>query len=115
MCRMKPKFDAFRGNLFLSKPRYSQRLRHFELLGFSFTCSPTLGYRYAYILELGGLNHGLIQYGGDTVGLGVYVSVTGSHSGRVRDSVRIGMLKIACADMLRILKDGAKFFLPLRT
>ena len=45
------------------------------------------GYRYCYDLELGGLNHGLIQYGGDSVGTGVYVSVMGSHSDRVRDAV----------------------------
>lgn len=104
---MQPKFDAF---VFNANLDIASVCEHFELLGFSLLShSPTLGYRYAYILELGGLNHGLIQYGGDNVGFGVYVSVTGSHSGRVRDSVQDWDAKLLRAD-IALDFDGAEYF-----
>ncbi|AXQ66363.1 MAG: replication initiation factor [Inoviridae sp.] len=79
------KFDAFAFRVELDISIVCQL---FENIGFSLPAgSPRYGYRYCYDLELGGLNHGLIQYGGDSVGTGVYVSVMGSHSGRVRDAV----------------------------
>ena len=69
---MQLKFDAFVFNANLDVARVCE---HFESLGFSLIQhSSTLGYRYAYLLELGGINHGLIQYGGDSVGTGVSVS-----------------------------------------
>lgn len=104
---MQPRFDAFVFNANLDVISVCQ---HFELLGFSLLPhSASLGYRYAYILELGGLNHGLIQYGGDTVGTGVYVSVTGSHSERVRDSVQHWDAKLLRADVALDF-DGAQYF-----
>lgn len=79
------KFDSFAFRVELDIAIVCQL---FESIGFSLPAgSPKYGYRYCYDLELGGLKHGLIQYGGDSVGSGVYVSVMGSHSGRVRDAV----------------------------
>lgn len=107
MRKMQPRFDAFVFNANLDVISVCQ---HFEQLGFSLLPhGATLGYRYAYILELGGLNHGLIQYGGDTVGTGVYVSVTGSHSERVRDSVQHWDAKLLRAD-IALDFDGSKYF-----
>ena len=107
MLTMKPKFDAFAFNANLDIATVCE---HFELLGFALLPHhASFGYKYAYILELGGLNHGLIQYGGDSVGVGVYVSVNGSHSGRVRDSVQHWDAKLLRAD-IALDFDGAKFF-----
>lgn len=107
MRSMQPRFDAFVFNANLDTVSVC---KHFELLGFSLLPhTATLGYRYAYILELGGLNHGLIQYGGDNVGTGVYVSVTGSHSGRVRDSVQHWDAKLLRVDVALDF-DGDKYF-----
>lgn len=79
------KFDAFVFRVDLDIGIVCQL---FESIGFSLPAgSPKFGYRYCYQLELGGLKHGLIQYGGDSVGSGVYVQVMGSHAGRVRDAV----------------------------
>ena len=79
------KFDAF---VFRVELDIALVCQLFENIGFSLPSgSPKFGYRYCYDLELGGLKHGLIQYGGDSVGTGVYVQVMGSHAGRVRDSV----------------------------
>lgn len=79
------KFDAF---VFRVELDISIVCQLFESIGFSLPAgSPKFGYRYCYDLELGGLKHGLIQYGGDSVGTGVYIQVMGSHSGRVRDAV----------------------------
>ena len=79
------KFDAF---VFRVELDIAIVCQLFENIGFSLPAgSPRFGYRYCYELELGGLKHGLIQYGGDSVGTGVYVQVMGSHSGRVRDVV----------------------------
>lgn len=107
MSSIQPKFDAF---VFSANVDVSRVCEHFELLGFALIPHhSTLGYRYAYILELAGLNHGLIQYGGDSVGIGVYVSVTGSHSERVRDSVQSWDAKLLRAD-IALDFDGSKFF-----
>lgn len=79
------KFDAF---VFRVELDVFDVCQLFESLGFSLDAgSPQYGYRYCYKLELAGGHHGIIQYGGDSVGSGVYVSVMGSHSGRVRDAV----------------------------
>lgn len=79
------KFDAF---VFRVELDVFDVCQLFENLGFSLEAgSPQYGYRYCYKLELAGGHHGIIQYGGDSVGSGVYVSVMGSHSGRVRDAV----------------------------
>lgn len=79
------KFDAF---VFRVELDVFDVCQMFEGLGFSLEAgSPQYGYRYCYKLELSGLHHGIIQYGGDSVGSGVYVSIMGSHSGRVRDAV----------------------------
>lgn len=107
MLTMQPNFDAFAFNANLD---VSTVCEHFEALGFALLPHhASFGYKYAYILELGGLNHGLIQYGGDSVGIGVYVSVNGSHSGRVRDSVQHWDAKLLRAD-IALDFDGAKFF-----
>lgn len=104
---MKLKFDAFVFNANLDVVRVCE---HFEALGFSLIQhSATLGYRYCYQLELAGLNHGLIQYGGDSVGTGVYVSVLGSHSGRVRDSVQGWDAKLLRAD-IALDFNGSEYF-----
>lgn len=79
------KFDAF---VFRVELDIFEVCQMFEGLGFSLEAgSAQYGYRYCYKLELAGAHHGIIQYGGDSVGSGVYVSVMGSHSGRVRDTV----------------------------
>lgn len=79
------KFDAF---VFRVDLDIALVCKLFESLGFSLPAgSPKFGYRYCYQLELADLKHGLIQYGGDSVGSGVYVQVMGSHAGRVRDAV----------------------------
>jgi len=104
---MQLKFDAFVFNANLDVARVCE---HFESLGFSLIQhSATLGYRYAYILELGNINHGLIQYGGDSVGTGVYVSVLGSHSGRVRDSVQGWDAKLLRVD-IALDFNGSDYF-----
>ena len=77
------KFDAF---VFRVDSDPIEILQHIESLEFSLVPATALyGYRYCYKLELGGDSHGIVQYGGDSVGTGVYVQVMGSHSGRVRD------------------------------
>lgn len=104
---MQPVFDAF---IFNANLDVLSVCKHFELLGFALIPhAATLGYRYAYLLELGGSNHGLIQYGGDNVGTGVYVSVAGSHAGRVRDSVQSWDAKLLRAD-IALDFNGSQFF-----
>lgn len=46
---------------------------------------PKFGYAIAYRLYRGDINHGLLQFGGDNVGSGVYVSILGSMAGAFRD------------------------------
>lgn len=46
---------------------------------------PKFGYAVAYRLYRGDINHGLIQFGGDNVGGGIYVSILGSMAGAFRD------------------------------
>lgn len=89
----------------------------FEFLGFSLPPgSAKFGYRYAYELELGGLKHGLIQYGGDSVGTGVYVQVMGSHAGRVRDSVlSAGWSGYLIRADIALDFNGAKYFKKIST
>lgn len=77
------KFDAF---VFRVDADPFEVLQHIESLEFSLVQAvPKYGYRYCYNLELGGISHGIVQYGGDSVGTGVYVSILGASSGRVRD------------------------------
>lgn len=107
MLTMQPKFDAFAFNANLD---VSTVCEHFEQLGFALLPhKAAYGYKYAYLLELGGMNHGLIQYGGDSVGIGVYVSVNGFHSERVRNSVQHWDAKLLRAD-IALDFDGAKYF-----
>lgn len=77
------KFDAF---VFRVESDSFEVLHQLENLSFSLTpSSPRYGYKYCYDLELGGHHCGIAQYGGDNIGSGVYVSVLGSESGRVRE------------------------------
>lgn len=46
---------------------------------------PKFGYAVAYRLFRGDINHGLLQFGGDNVGSGIYVSILGSMAGAFRD------------------------------
>lgn len=103
------KFDAF---VFRVELDVFDVCLMFENLGFSLEAgSPKFGFRYCYNLELGGLHHGIVQYGGDSVGEGVYVSVMGSHSGRVRDAVlSAGWVGILIRADIALDFDGAKYF-----
>lgn len=103
------KFDAFVFRVDLDIAIVCQL---FERIGFSLPAgAPKFGYRYCYQLELGGLKHGLIQYGGDSVGTGVYVQVMGSHAGRVRDAVLSeGWSGYLIRADIALDFDGAKFF-----
>lgn len=103
------KFDAFVFRVDLDIGIVCQL---FENIGFSLPAgSPKFGYRYCYQLELGGLKHGLIQYGGDSVGSGVYVQVMGSHAGRVRDAVlSAGWTGYLIRADIALDFDGSKYF-----
>lgn len=106
------KFDAF---VFRVDFDPIEILQHIESLEFSLVPATALyGYRYCYKLELGGESHGIVQYGGDSVGTGVYVQVMGSHSGRVRDYFL--SLSLPChllrAD-IALDFNGAKYFKQL--
>lgn len=103
------KFDAFVFRVDLDIAVVCQL---FEKIGFSLpTGSPQYGYRYCYNLELADAHHGIIQYGGDSVGTGVYVSILGSQSGRVRDAVlSAGWSGYLLRADIALDFDGAKYF-----
>ena len=108
------KFDAF---VFRVELDIAIVCQLFESIGFSLPAgSGRFGYRYCYELELGGLKHGLIQYGGDSVGTGVYVQVMGSHSGRVRDAVlSAGWSGHLLRADVALDFNGAKYFKEIST
>lgn len=90
-------------------------VKHLESLEFSLVPATALyGYRYCYKLELGGNSHGIVQYGGDSVGTGVYVQVMGSHSGRVRDYfLTLGLPCHLLRADIALDFNGAKYFKKL--
>lgn len=106
------KFDAF---VFRVDSDPIEVLQHIESLEFSLVPSTALyGYRYCYNLELGGNSHGIVQYGGDSVGTGVYVQVMGSHSGRVRDYfLTLGLPCHLLRADVALDFNGAKYFKKL--
>ena len=103
------KFDAF---VFRVELDAFDVCEFFEGLGFSLERgSAQYGYRYCYKLELSGAQHGIIQYGGDSVGTGVYVSVMGSHAGRVRDAaLSAGWAGVLIRADVALDFDGDKYF-----
>lgn len=103
------KFDAF---VFKVDFEPFDILQHLENLSFSLSpATAKYGYRYCYNLEIGGANHGIVQYGGDSVGTGVYVSILGSHSGRVRDYfLTLGLECSLLRADIALDFDGAKYF-----
>lgn len=77
-------FDAYVVNVQLKDPELLLKRICRDLdLDFAAT-RPKFGYAAAYMLVRGDLNHGLLQFGGDNVGDGIYVSVLGSLAGDFR-------------------------------
>lgn len=108
------KFDAF---VFRVDSDPTEILQHIESLEFSLVPATALyGYRYCYKLELGGSSHGIVQYGGDSVGTGVYVQVMGSHSGRVRDFfLSLGLSCHLLRADVALDFNGSKYFKEIST
>lgn len=108
------KFDAF---VFRAELHYMQVCKHFDSLGFALeAAAPRYGYRFRYNLEIGGQNIGMIQYGGDSVGTGVYVDIQGAHSGRVRDSIlKLGWHCYLLRADIALDFNGSEYFKILAT
>ena len=89
----------------------------FENIGFfSFCWFAQIWLQVLLRSRIRGLKHGLIQYGGDSVGTGVYVQVMGSHSGRVRDAVlSAGWSGYLLRADIALDFNGAKYFKKLST
>lgn len=78
-------FDAYVVSVHLTDPDLLRERLSRELdLDFVST-RPKFGYARAYRLFRGDINHGLMQYGGDNTGSGVYVSILGGMAGAFRD------------------------------
>lgn len=81
-------FDAYVVNVHLSDVDLL-RDRICKELDLDFVATrPKFGYAYAYRLFRGDINHGLLQFGGDNVGGGIYVSILGGMAGAFRDFLR---------------------------